>query len=428
VKYFFHITVAFALATRLFAQFQIESYARSGALTLSGAFTNGVCTIERAAEVTGPWSPATNIYTTIPGALLGVGTTGSITFFRALAADLSNGREGFTNLVQSYNLLTTVAGGGGSTEDINKWQDSFEGGPATEALLSRPHVAMADAAGNIFIADKSAHAVRKVTPDGLIHTVAGTNAPGNAPDEPSTATAVGLSEPNGLWVKPDGTTYILDLANSKVRKLGTNGTMSTLFTVPGGISAGRGLWVNDDETLAFLSSSNFVKRWTTTNGVTDYASGFVELGNLIVDPRGHLVVTDRRGHRVWRCFDDGSKTNIAGNGTTTTINPGGGDGGLATLTPLREVRGVWFLPTGAYFVCTHRGSQVWYVDVEGLIHLFLNGLTSDTHSGDGTWFWNPSEFRISECRALTMDHAGNLLICEHDSGYIRKVQFLRHGP
>jgi len=63
-----------------------------------------------------------------------------------------------------------------------------------------------------------------------------------------------------------------------------------------------------------------------------------------------------------------------------------------------------------------------------LCWLFLSGSTSDTHAGDGTWLWNPTQFRVSECRAVTMDFEGNLLICEHDSGYIRKVQFLRQGP
>ena len=92
-----------------------------------------------------------------------------------------------------------------------------------------------------------------------------------------------------------------------------------------------------------------------------------------------------------------------------------------------EVRGVWFLPSGAQFLCTRRGSQVWYVDTAGYVRLFLNGSRSDTHAGDGTWFWNPTEFRVSECRAVTMDRQGNLLITENDSGYVRKVQFLRHG-
>jgi hypothetical protein len=420
--------VTFLAALPALADLQIISYSRHGTLVVSNTFTNGVCTVEGAVSPEGPWIPVKNVFTTELIAELTVSPTQATSFFRALAVDLSNGRDGFTNLVQSYNLLTTIAGAGGTTEEINKWQPEFEGGPATNALLSRPHIAMADDAGNIYIADKDAHAIRKVTPDGLIFTVAGTNGPGDGPDEASPATEVALNEPNGLWVRGDGTVYILDLMNGKVRRLDTNGMIETLFTVPGGILIGRGLWVSPDESLAFVASGSVVKKWTPANGVTDYATGFRELGNLIVDPWGSLVITDRRGHRVWRLADDGTMTPIAGNATTSVTEPGGGDGGLATLTPLNEVRGVWFLPTGAYFLCTHRGSQVWYVDAEGFIHLFLNGLTSDTHAGDGTWFWDLSEFRISECRAVTMDREGNLLVTEHDSGYVRKVQFLRHGP
>jgi len=410
------------------ADLGIRWFGSDDALAVTNVFSNGVCTVEQAAAVDGPWLVATNVFTTNTFAQIPLASSGPAAFFRALAVDLSRGREGFTNLVHSYNLLTTIAGAGGSTAAENKWVPGFEGGPATNALLSRPHIAMADRAGNIFVADKDAHAVRKIQADGAIVTVAGVNSPGNGADEPGNGTQVALWEPNGLWVREDGMVYILDLINGKVRRLETNGTLQTLFTVSGGIVAGRGLWVKDDESLAYVASGTVVKKWTPADGVTDYASDFVELGNLVVDPSGKLVVTDRRGHRVWRIEDDGSKTAIAGNGTATTTEPGGGDGGLATLTALSEVRGIWFLPTGAYFVCTHRGSQLWYVDVDGYIHLFLNGSTSDAHTGDGTWFWAPEEFRISECRAVTMDHQGNLLITEHDSGYIRRVQFLRHGP
>jgi hypothetical protein len=331
-------------------------------------------------------------------------------------------------LVQSYNLLTTIAGAGGATDESNKWQPQFENAPATSALLSGPHIAMADRAGNVYIADKNAHAVRKVRPDGLLVTVAGNNIAGDAPDYPTNATQASLNWPNGLWVRGDGVVYILDLANNKVRKLATNGFMQTLFTVPGGILAGRGLWVSDDESVAFVSSLNTVLKWTATDGLTNFATGFTELGNLVVDPGGHLVVTDRGTHSVWRILSDGTRIRIAGNGTQATTDPGGGDGGGATLTPLDGVRGVWFLPTGAFFVCTHRGSQVWYVDTAGYIHLFLNGYRNDSHAGDGTWFWNVSEWRLSECRAITMDYEGNLLITTNDAGYVRKVQFLRHGP
>ena len=100
-------------------------------------------------------------------------------FFRLLAADIStNTAAGYTNLLNSYGLLHTIAGNGfGGIDGVNYWQPGFEGGYATNAALSRPHIAVADTAGNVFIADKNSHSVLKVTPDGRIHTVAGTHMP-----------------------------------------------------------------------------------------------------------------------------------------------------------------------------------------------------------------------------------------------------------
>jgi len=200
--------------------------------------------------------------------------------------------------------------------------------------------------------------------------------------------------------------------------------MTTLFTVPGGISVGRGLWMSDGETVAYLSSATVVKKWTAADGVTDFSTGYSALGNLVIDPWGNVVVTDRNLHRVYRLDQNGVATPIAGNGGIT----GGGDGMLATATALEEVRGVWFLPTGAYLVATHRSSRVWYVDTAGYIHLLLTGNRFGTHSGDGTWFYDPSELRISECRAITLDYEGNMLITENDAGYVRKVRFLPFEP
>ena len=100
------------------------------------------------------------------------------------------------------------------------------------------------------------------------------------------ATEVALNEPNGLWVRSDGTVFILDTANGKVRRLDTNGMIQTLFTVPGGISVGRGIWVSDDETLAYFCSGTIVKKWTVTGGVVNLSIGYFSLGNLVVDPAG----------------------------------------------------------------------------------------------------------------------------------------------
>jgi uncharacterized delta-60 repeat protein len=397
----------------------ISHATRSGDLSLTDTYTNGVCTIERADALTGPWRATKNLFTTSALAQTSLTITGTTSFYRALARDLAGGRAGFTNLTLAYGKLTTIAGAGGR-QNFNNWQPEFEGALATEVFLSGPHIAMADRAGEIYIADKDSHGIRKIRLDGTIITVAGFNSPDTGPDDPMPGTSCGLRDPNGLWVRPDGTVFILDTGNGKVRRLDTDGTIQTLFTVPGGIVVGRGLWVSDDETLAYFCSFSTVKRWTRAGGVTDFATSFSQLGNLVIDPSGSVVVTDRAAHRVYRLNAQGNRTVIAGNGTTF----GGGDGQLATSTALDEVRGVWFLPTGAFFVATHRGSQVWYIDTAGYIHLFLNGHSNEAHAGDGTWFYNPLEARVSEVRAVTVDHAGNLLITENDIGFIRKVEFL----
>ena len=137
------------------------------------------------------------------------------------------------------------------------------------------------------------------------------------------------------------------------------------------------------------------------------------------------MVADRYGNRVYRLDSRGNPTPIAGNGTKT----GGGDGQLALNTGLEEVRGVWFLPTGACLLCTHKAAPVWYVDTTGYIHLFVNGYYKDDyHAGDGTWFYNPGEQRVSKCRAVTVDYEGNVLITGNDRGYVRKVRFLPFEP
>ena len=343
----------------------------------------------------------------------------------AYPAEVTNKQEtGFPNLVQSYDLLSTIAGAGGTTvSPSNKWLPDFEGGPATNALLSRPHIAMADRMGNIYIADKEAHAIRKVALDGNIYTVAGNNTPGLGDTNPVPATSVSLNNPNGLWVFPNGEFYILDRDNGLIRAVDTSGIMTLAVDHGAPIPEGRGLWVSPDKSVLYYSAGTRVMSWDTTNGLSVFANGFFQLGNLAVDPAGRLYVTDRGASRAYRLASDGSSTLIAGDGSISD----GGDGYLATETGLWQVRGIWFLPTGAYFLATDSGSQVWYVDTAGCIHLFLDGDFS-SHTGDGAWFYDPATPKVSKVRQITIDYDGNLIITEHDAGYVRKVQFLRHQP
>lgn len=405
------------------ADFRIQSASRTGTLVWSNAIVPGVCTIELASKLTGPWQPVRNLFATNPSDQTSVALASGLAFYRLISVDISGSPQGFANLCASYSILHTIAGKGDfSADGFNGWDPQYEGGLATDAELSRPHMAMADDAGNIYIADKDGHAIRKVSLNGRISTVAGMNGPGDDGDAPGPAIERHLSSPNGLWVRGDGTFYIVDLDSSKIRKVDTNGVMTTLFGVSGGLGDGRGLWVSNDEALAYAAVGTAIKKWTPSSGVKTFESGFESLGNLVVDPDGKVVATDRGANRVYRVSNDGKKSVIAGNGGKT----GGGDGALAKETALYGVRGVWFLPNGGYFLATHEGSQIWYVDTSGIIHLFVDG-ERNAHNGDGDYFRTPGP-KVSEVRAITMDKNGNLIITENDAGYIRKLDFLRLNP
>jgi sugar lactone lactonase YvrE len=321
----------------------------------------------------------------------------------------------FEEFSDQYDIITTLAGKGDiDDKGVNGWMAGFEAGLAIEAELSRPHFAMADSMGNIYIADKDAHAIRIIKGE-RIYTAAGTGIAGF--DGDGTATDRQLNSPNGLWVHGDGTFYILDCGNSKIRKVSKDGNMTTLIDDPDGISLGRGLWVSNDEKEIFYSSGNKIKKWSQSGGLTSFASGFSQLGNIIIDPNGFLVATDRGANMVYRVFEDGNKTIIAGNGS----NSGGGSGFKATETGLDGVRGIWFLTDSSYLLATHEGSQIWYVDSLGVINLFLDGKQGDNnHSGDGEHFQSEG-YKISEARSVSVDYEGNILITENDRGFIRKI-------
>ena len=417
----------------LAADFRISACDRQGNITWNNAFPSGVCTVETASPSTSSgvasWQVQQSYFTTnaTGQSRLLLGSTNLL--FRLLAADIStNTAAGYTNLLNSYGLLHTIAGNGfGGVDGVNYWQPGFEGGYATNAALSRPHFAMADAEGNVFIVDKNSHSVLKVTPDGRIHTAAGTHASGNGPDSMTIATAVQLNEPNGLWVRDDGTVYVLDTGNGKIRRLDTNGTMQTLVTVAGGITTGRGVWVKDDESLAFFASGSDMKQWTPSGGVETLNNNFNELGTFMVDPHGDIIAADRGANKVYFLDATGGKAGnrnvLFGDGNTNDVI----EGTLAKTNSLYGVRSVWPLPTGGYLLATHEGSQVLYVDPAGIIHVFVNGSNGGAHSGDGEWFHSPGS-KISEIRAASMDSKGNILITESDFGYIRQIDFVRLSP
>jgi len=354
----------------------------------------------------------------------------------AFAVGQARGAEGdeFARVIAGFDQLEWLAGLGKNEEplDNNDWLPEFEGAPAVAVELSNPHFAAADALGRVYIADKASHSILRVDPDGRAFTHAGTHEAGSGTGPAAPATTLALDSPNGLFVKPDGTVFVYDTNNHRIRRVAPDGTMTTVVndTAKGYSAVGRGLWVSPDEQTMYYADGKVVKKWSS--GVISIAAeGFEELGNLDVHPlTGRLHVTDRSSEdvtksAVWRLEEDGSRTRVAGNGATE----GGGDGFPAVETFLDQVRGIAFTAEGGYFLCTHKGGDVWYVDTAGIIHLFIEGRGSgNRNDGNGQRPPITGYDALSEPRSVALAPNGDLLIAANDTGFIRRVRAAGKPP
>jgi hypothetical protein len=418
--------------TSYFHVLGISDADRVGTVAWTNAFEAGVVSVLTATNILGPWQPRENYFTTNSIGQRRLRDVVETTFCRLLAVDIStNTPRQYTNLLESYGVLETVAGLGQYNDDFSRWLPSYEGAWATNVQLSRPHISFGDSRGNVLIVDQRSSSVLKVTPEGRLYTYAGTHTAGNNGDT-GWATNLHLNNPNGGWLGTNDVFYVLDTDNAKVRRVSPDGHMTTLFTAPFPLGDGRALWVKSDESLVYFGSGGTatnIYKWTRASGDISLVSNtFLELGNIAGDEgTGDLYISDRGANRIYRLSPNNMLTPIAGNGTQT----GGGEGLPALQTGLIAPRSVAFLPNGGFFTSEHSpGNRIWYIDPAGIIHRWMNGSDANNKRvGDGQWFYaNPDNPKVSRVRSVIPDSFGNLIITESNYGYVRRVRFQRMNP
>ena len=180
--------------------------------------------------------------------------------------------------VDTQNRITTVAGTG---------EAGFagDGGPASTAHLNGPRDVAVDPDGMLYIADGSNHRIRRVDPAGRISTIAGTGSSGFGGDGGS-ALEARLNTPHGVAVARDGAVYIGDLHNNRVRRIDPSGVITTVagtgeygFSGDGGpatrarLAYPRAVAVGVDGTIYVADINNHRIRKIDSNGVITTAVG-----------------------------------------------------------------------------------------------------------------------------------------------------------
>ena len=246
-------------------------------------------------------------------------------------ADHANNR---VRRVDSAGIITTVAGSGPA--GVNQGSFSGDGGPAIDATLQEPWDVAFDRDGNLFIADRDNHRVRKVDPNGLITTVAGDGQRRFAGDG-GPAVGASLSAPLGVAVDAAGDLLIADSGNYRVRKVDLHGMISTYL--------GTG-------TKGFSG-----------DGGPATAATIDEPHNFAFDASGALLVST--GDRIRRVDSTGLISTIAGSYGTGPLP----DEVPAIQAHFGEVQGLAFDLAGNLFLADG-GFSVYRMDTKGMLTLF----------------------------------------------------------
>jgi uncharacterized protein (TIGR03437 family) len=241
-----------------------------------------------------------------------------------------------------------------------------DGGTALAAQLDQPEGLVVDSAGNLYIADAANDRVRKVSPTGIITTIAGNGHPGFSGDN-GPAAAAQLNQPYGVALDTSGNLYIADFGNQRVRRVSTGGIITTV--------AGNGQTGSNGDGGPAISAQMLSPR------------------NLAIDLAGDIYVSEFQGHTVRRIAAEGTITTFAGTGVAGYS----GDGGPAVGAQLAFPAGLALDPAGDLYI----------VDT-------VNFAIRKVQAGNITTVCNQQNFGVpnTQLSGIAADSAGRLYIPE----------------
>jgi len=238
--------------------------------------------------------------------------------------------------IDPSGTITTVAGRilTPETDTFDIW--AGDGGPATAAILSFPWSIVLDRSGNLYIADQEHARIRKVDTNGIITTVAGNCTYGYSGDG-GAATAAMLATPRDVAVDDNGNLFIADFNNNVIRKVDTAGIITTVC----GNTESNGD-VNDGGPATNARLNNPI--------------------SVAVDKAGNIYVADMSNARV-RMVDTGKIiTTIAGNGVWSGSDAIIGDGGPAVNSLLFSPTAVSIDKDGAILIADAYNSRIRHIE------------------------------------------------------------------
>ncbi|MBS1528199.1 MAG: hypothetical protein JST19_21315, partial [Bacteroidetes bacterium] len=357
------------------------------------------------------------------------GLTANTTYYlRAYATSAIGTSYGSVITFTTSSTVSSVAGV--VTTFAGSQTSGYADGTGGGALFNGPGGIATDAQGNVYVSDSFNNLVRKITPGGVVTTIAGNGTPGYADGPAASAEFYG---PQGLAVDGQGNVFVADFGNNVIRKISTDGTVSTFcgnttagavngtataseFNGPYGIAFDKSgnLYVADDNnnmirminsagkstTVAGVTTPGYAN--ATTNTTTGVFAFFRHPSGVAVDPStGNIYVADGGNSAIRQVTPAGVVTTIAGGpGQTSLIG----------------------YPTG---ITVDQNANIYITDQSGrVIELTaaktlynLAGAVNVTGYADGTG----TAAQFNTPLGIAIDLQGNIYISDFNNNMIRKM-------
>lgn len=247
-------------------------------------------------------------------------------------------------------------------------------GTGSNAKFSYPRGLTIDNAGNLYLADYNSHKIKKISPQGVVTTLAGST----RGDADGTGSAAKFDYPNGIALDASGNLYVTSHYSHKIKKITPNGVVTTFA---GSI-------------LGDLNGTGTAARFNYPSGIT-------------IDASGNLYVCDQFNHKIKKITPAGVVTTVAGS-TEGFVDANGPNAKFST--PI----GIAVDATGNLFVCDNANEKIRKITPQGDVSTFVGSTQGDVN-GTGT------AVKLDAPRKIFIDASGNLYITEDANHKVKKI-------